>query len=100
MYVTRKLARHCRNVTIQAAHSGGKREQVDWIGKANDNDWRNSALLGAGRRSTPRGSCRDPKEGNGEVTAGVETSQQSSDESQAEKKAHPHHTDPVLRPNK
>ena len=40
------------------------------------------------------------RKGIKKVTAGVETSQQSSDDSQAKRKAHQHHTDPVLRPNK
>ena len=71
---------------------------MDWIGKADDN-WKDSDLFRVQRQSTPRGSCHDSREGNEEITAGVEASQQSSGESQAERKAH-HHTDPVLRSNK
>ena len=45
-------------------------------------------------------NCQDPKKGRGDVTAGVEAGQQLSDESQAKREAHQHHTDPVLPPNK
>ena len=75
-------------MTIHAAHCGGERGQVDWIRKADDDNWRNSALFRARRQPTPRGTCHDTKERNEKVTAGVEASQQLSDESQAKRMAH------------
>ena len=70
---------------MQAAHHGVERKWVDWIGQTDDN-WRYSALFGAPRQLTPRGSCHYFKEGSGEVTAGVEASQQLSDESQTKRR--------------
>ena len=96
---TGKLAQVTTEMRRYKLHILGVSESR-WTGSGRQTTTTGETVLYLGREDNQHHErvASDSKEGNGEVTAGVEASQQS-DESQAERKAHRHHIDPVLRPN-